>query len=159
LSCGAGAICHASARPLEEPRARQVVPVPSHPECRFPELPRFGTSAALAFLEEKETTVLRKILWSVSLGAVMTSLLLPCYGAAPEKIGKVAVAADLVAEAEVKIKSLEESLATDKSYNELKPTSIPTDAGVLAVLAQSITESEEKTAWQASAADVRDGAI
>ncbi|MGE5192282.1 MAG: hypothetical protein ACM3U2_07230 [Deltaproteobacteria bacterium] len=102
--------------------------------------------------------MLNKILVGISLGAMGMSVLLPCDAAAPAKIASVAPIADVVAEAEAKIKSLDEALASDKTYLEAKGTTIPTEAGVLAVLAQAVVESEEKAAWQASAADVRDAA-
>ncbi len=102
--------------------------------------------------------MLKKVLLSISLGALGASIWLPCYAAAPAKIAKVAPVADLVAEADAKIKLLEEALASDNSYLENKQSTIPTEAAVLAVLAQAVVESEEKSAWQATAADVRDGA-
>jgi hypothetical protein len=102
--------------------------------------------------------VLNKILVCLSLGALATSFLLPCQAAAPAKIASVAPITDVVAEAEAKIKGLEEALATENSYRENKGTSIPTAAGVLAVLAQAVVESEEKAAWQPAAADLRDAA-
>jgi cytochrome c556 len=103
--------------------------------------------------------MLKTALLGLCVGAVGLSLLLPCYAAAPVKIATVAPIGDLTAEAEVKIKSLEDALATDKSWAEGKRTAIPTDAGVLAVLAQATVESDETAAWKAAAADVRDGAI
>jgi hypothetical protein len=103
--------------------------------------------------------MLKRILLGLSVGAVGLSLLLPCYAGAPAKIATVAPIGDLVAESEAKIKSLEELLASDKSYLEGKKTTIPTEAGVLAVLAQAIVESDESAAWKPAAADVRDGAI
>jgi len=103
--------------------------------------------------------VLKKALLSISLGAIGLSFLLPCYAAAPAKIAAVAPIADVVAEADAKIKALDEALESDKSYLENKGTTIPKEAGILAVLAQAVVESEEKAAWQASAADVRDAAI
>lgn len=102
---------------------------------------------------------MKRLLLSISATALGLSLLLPCYAAAPEKIAKVAPIGDLVREADAKISSLEESLATDSSYLASKGTKIPADAGVLAVLSQAIVESEEKAAWQPSAKDVRDAAI
>jgi len=103
--------------------------------------------------------VLKKVLLSISLGAMGMSFLLPCYAAAPAKIAAVAPIADIVADADAKIKALDEALATDKAYLEAKGTTIPLEAGILAVLAQAVVESEEKAAWQPSAADVRDAAI
>ena len=102
---------------------------------------------------------MKNVLLSLSLGALALSLLLPCYAAAPVKIASVAPVSDLVREADVKIKLLEEFLFDNKSYVESKGTTIPAAAGVLAVLAQAIVESDEKAAWQSAAADVRDAAI
>jgi hypothetical protein len=101
----------------------------------------------------------KTFLLGLSVGAIGLSLLLPCYAAAPAKIATVAPIGDLVAESDAKIKSLEELLASDKSYLEGKKTTIPTEAGVLAVLAQAIVESDETAAWKPAAADVRDGAL
>lgn len=103
--------------------------------------------------------MLKKALFCVSVASLGMSILYPCQAAAPMKIAAVAPVTDLVAEAEIKIKSLDEALASDKSYLESKGTTIPADAGVLAVLAQAIAESEEKAAWKASAPDLRDGAV
>lgn len=103
--------------------------------------------------------MLKPILLSLSLGVLGLALFAPCYAAAPAKIEAVAPIADITAEAEAKVKSLEGLLETDKSYLEAKGSTIPAEAGVLAVLAQAVVESKEAAAWKASAADVRDGAI
>lgn len=103
--------------------------------------------------------MLKKLLFGASLAALGLSLMVPARAAAPVKIAEVAPAADLVAEAEAKIKSLEESLASEKSYLESKNTTIPAQAGVLAVVAQAIVESDPKPEWKASAPDLRDAAI
>lgn len=103
--------------------------------------------------------MLKKVLSAVALGALSLSVLLPCQAAAPVKIAAVAPVSDLQAEAEIKIKAVEDALATDKSYLDTKGTTLPAEAGVLAVLAQAIVESEEKPTWKASAPDLRDGAI
>jgi hypothetical protein len=102
---------------------------------------------------------MKRILLSLSLGAVVAALFAPCYAAAPAKIAAVAPIADVTAEADAKLKILDEFLASDKTYLEGKGSTIPTAAGVLAILAQAVVESEENAAWKASAADVRDGAI
>lgn len=103
--------------------------------------------------------MLKKVLFGVSAALLGVSMFYPCQAAAPMKIAEVAPVADLVAEAELKIKSLEEALASDKSYLEGKSSTIPADAGVLAILSQAIVESEEKGSWKASAPDLREGAI
>lgn len=103
--------------------------------------------------------MLKKVLMSVSLTLVAAvSILIPCFAASPVKLNKVAPVADLVAEAEGKIKSLEAALATKDSYEQGAKKSIPDDAGVLAVLAQAIAEHEDKPSWKASAPDLRDAA-
>lgn len=103
--------------------------------------------------------MLKKVLSAVALGSLSLSVLIPCQAAAPVKIAAVAPVSDLQAEADLKIKAIEEALATDKSYLDTKGTTLPAEAGVLAVLAQAIAESEEKPTWKASAPDLRDGAI
>jgi cytochrome c556 len=155
-----GLVCRASDRRFATWSVRADCPGPSHPETPF--IVRSRTSATIrrySVFRKKETTIVKNVLLSISLAAIALSFLLPCYGAAPEKIAKVAPIDDLVREADLKVKSLEDALATDKSYLESKGTTIPTEAGVLAVLSQAIVESEEKAAWQPSAKDVRDAAI
>lgn len=103
--------------------------------------------------------MLKKVLLSLSLGALGMSFLLPCFAAAPAKISAVAPIADLVAECDARIKVLDEALASDKSYLESKGKKIPEEASVLAVLAQAVAESEDKADWQPSAANLRDAAM
>jgi cytochrome c556 len=91
--------------------------------------------------------------------AATTALTLPLIAGAPVKVSEVAPAADLVAEAEAKIKLLEESLADNSKYVETNKTTLPRDAGTLAILAQGIAESEQDSALKKSAPDLRDGAI
>ncbi|MCY2963726.1 MAG: cytochrome c [Planctomycetota bacterium] len=103
--------------------------------------------------------MLRTRLLSLCAVAVAVACVVPSFAGAPVKIKEVAAGADLVIEANAKIKSLEESLADASKYQEAKASSLGRDAGVLAVLAQAVIESEDKPEWKASAADVRDGAI
>ncbi len=103
--------------------------------------------------------MLKKALLTISLGAIGMSFLLPCEAAAPAKIASVAPITDIVAEADAKIKALDEALKDNEAYLQAKGTTIPTAAGVLAILSQAVVESDEKAAWQPSAADVRDAAI
>jgi hypothetical protein len=105
--------------------------------------------------QEKETTMMKRILLTVSLAAIGLSV----QAGAPMKVASVAPVVDLAAEAEAKIKILETALADDKSYTEGKGKTIPVAAGTLSVLAQAIVESDEKVAWSATAADVRDAAM
>ncbi|MFN8856230.1 MAG: hypothetical protein ACK50P_11740, partial [Planctomycetaceae bacterium] len=99
--------------------------------------------------------MLRVCLLSLSVSVVAVA----CFAAAPVKIKDVASGADLVLEADAKIKALEEALASADKYQEAKAGPLGRDASVLAALSQAIVESEEKPQWKASAADVRDGAV
>ncbi len=103
--------------------------------------------------------MIKKSVGCVACAAVLAVLLAPCFAAAPVKIEKVAPAADLVLEAEAKIQSLEAALESNDTYLQGKKTQIPTDAGVLAVLAQAIAESSEDSALKKSAPALRDAAI
>jgi hypothetical protein len=100
----------------------------------------------------------KNVLLCISLVALALSSLLPSYAAAPAKITAVAPVGILVGEADARIKLLEENLASNDTYIQAKGKKIPDEAGALSVLAQAIVESEEKATWQATAADVRDGA-
>lgn len=105
--------------------------------------------------------MLRKMLLGTSCAALALGLFLPCQAAAPAKLSEVAPVADLVTEAEGKIKILEEELATEAAYNEAKaPPSrlLATNASTLSVLAQSVAEHEDDSAWKKSAPDIRDAA-
>jgi hypothetical protein len=107
---------------------------------------------------EKEKTVLKKILLGVSCAALSASLVIPVFAAAPVKISTVAPTGDLVAEIGELLKSLEEALASNDAYLQAKATTIPTEAGVLAVLAQAVVDAEDKAGYKGSAADLRDAA-
>ena len=103
--------------------------------------------------------MLKSVLVSISLGTIGLALVWTCDAAAPAKIAQVAPMKDLAAEADAKVKALETSLADNQSYLSSKGTTLPADAGVLAVLAQAVAESDEQAAWKPAAADVRDAAI
>jgi hypothetical protein len=103
--------------------------------------------------------MLKKLLMSLALGAIGFAILLPCYAAAPAKIATVAPIADLTAQADARVKAIEDALKDNDEYLKAKPKALPGDAAVLAVLAQAIAESEEKAAWQATAPDVREAAL
>jgi hypothetical protein len=103
--------------------------------------------------------MLKKIALTVSLGAIGLALVIPTYAAAPVKISTVAPIADIAAQADARVKALEEALKSDEEFNKAKGKTIPSEAGVLAVLAQAIAESDEKAGWQATAADVREAAL
>jgi len=102
---------------------------------------------------------MKKIALTVALSAVGLSLVIPAFAAAPAKISSVAPIADIAAQADARVKILEESLKSDEEFNKAKGKTIPSEAGVLAVLAQAIAESDEKAGWQATAPDVRDAAL
>src|SRR5262249_54431729 len=93
-----------------ENRAGQIVPGPSHPEAMVHGVVDVSTCQPRLLFSEKEIAVLKKALLYISLGAIGVSFLLPCYAAAPAKIAAVAPIADIVAEADAKIKALDEAL-------------------------------------------------
>ncbi|MBS0260557.1 MAG: hypothetical protein JSS02_01265 [Planctomycetes bacterium] len=103
--------------------------------------------------------MLKKIALTFAVSAVGLSLVIPTFAAAPVKISAVAPVADIAAQADARVKALEEALKSDEEFNKAKGKLIPSEAGVLAALAQAIAESEEKAGWQATAPDVRDAAI
>lgn len=103
--------------------------------------------------------MLRKCLLSLCAAAVAAVAFVPVFAGSPVPIKQVASGDDLVVEANAKIKALEEAVSDADKYKEAKAGPLSRDAGVLAVLAQAILESEEKPQWKGSAADVRDAAI
>lgn len=101
--------------------------------------------------------MLKKLSMSLACGAIGLAWLLPCCAAPPAKIAAVAPIGDVVAAVDASVKVLDEKLASSDEYNQAKkPVAI--EATVIAVLAQAVADSEEKAAWQATAADVREGA-
>ena len=78
---------------------------------------------------------------------------------AAEKLSTVTPVADLVTEAEAKIKDLEGLLADNDAYTKAKKKGVPQAAGTLAILAQAIAQHDEDSAMKKSAADVRDAAM
>jgi hypothetical protein len=78
---------------------------------------------------------------------------------AADKLSTVTPVADLVAEAELKLKELEGFVADGDTYTKNKKKGIPQAAGTLAVLAQAIAQHDEESAWKKSAPAVRDAAI
>jgi hypothetical protein len=110
-----------------------------------------------ALFEFKECPVVQKMWLPLALTLLTGACLAPVHAA--EKLSTVAPVADLVAEAELKIKEIEESLATPDAYTKAKKKGVPQSAGTLAVLAQAIAEHDEESAWKKSAADIRDGAL
>ena len=103
--------------------------------------------------------MMNKLFASLTVGALALALFVPCQAAPPIKIASVAPIADIVGQVDARVKALEEALKSNEDYDKAKGKTIPAEAGVLAVLAQAVAESEEKAAWQASAADVRDAAM
>lgn len=101
----------------------------------------------------------KRTLWSAAFVVATSAFVVPCFAKAPVEIAKVAPVADLVMEAEGKVKALEAALETNETYTAAKNKTIPAEAGVLAVLAQAIAEDTDKAAWKASAPDLRDAAI
>lgn len=100
----------------------------------------------------------KKLLLSISVGAIGLSFLVPSYAAAPAKISTVAPAADIAAQVDASVKALEEYLATSESYTQNKMKKVPVEGAVIAVLAAAVVDSDEKdkVSWNAAAADVRE---
>lgn len=84
---------------------------------------------------------------------------IPVVAAEKPKISTVAPAGDLTAEVTAKIEVLQGALADNDSYSKAKMKVIPQNAGVLAVLAQGLAETDEASPAKASAGDLRDAAI
>ena len=103
--------------------------------------------------------MLKFCLLSLSSAAVALALSLPCDAAPPVKIKEVAPVADLVTEADAKIKLIEGHLENETTFDEVKKDrKLATDAYVLAILAQGVAEHDDASAWKATAADVREAA-
>ncbi len=101
--------------------------------------------------------MVKKLWLPLALTMLVSACLVPAFAA--EKLSTVTPVADLVAEAEIKIKDLETLLTDNDSYTKAKKKGIPQAAGTLAILAQAIAEHDEDSAMKKSAADVRDAAM
>ncbi|MDB5341447.1 MAG: hypothetical protein JWN70_7066 [Planctomycetaceae bacterium] len=101
--------------------------------------------------------MVQKMWLPLALTMLAGACLVPAQAA--DKLSTVTPVADLVAEAETKIKDIEALLADNDSYTKAKKKGVPQAAGVLAVLAQSIAHHDEDSSWKKSAADIRDAAI
>lgn len=100
--------------------------------------------------------VRKSMCWGALL--VVGAIVLPVYAASPVKIADVAPIEDFTTEADAKVKSLEEALKDQTSFDAGKKKTIPEEAGILAILAQAVAEHSGSAAWKDSAADVRDAA-
>ena len=101
--------------------------------------------------------MVKKLWLPLALTVLAGACLVPAYAA--DKLSTVTPVADLVTEAETKIKDLEELLKDNDTYTKAKKKGIPQGAGTLAVLAQAIAQHDEDSAMKKSAADLRDAAI
>ena len=101
--------------------------------------------------------MVQKMWLPLALTLLAGACLVPAQAA--DKLSTVTPVADLVAEAETKIKDIEALLADNDSYTKAKKKQVPQAAGTLAVLAQGIAQHDEDSAWKKSAADLRDAAI
>jgi|SRR5579872_1146076 len=71
-----------------------------------------------------------------------------CDASPPATIAQVAPVSDLTAAAQGKIEALESALADEQSYLSNKESTLAGEAGVLAVLAQAVAESDGEMGWQ-----------
>lgn len=101
--------------------------------------------------------MVQKMWLPLALTLLAGACLVPAQAA--DKLSTVTPVADLVAEAETKIKDLEALLSSSDSYTKAKKKGVPQGAGTLALLAQGIAQHDEDSDWKKSAADIRDGAI
>ena len=101
--------------------------------------------------------MVQKVWLPLALTLLAGACLVPARAA--DKLSAVTPVADLVAEAESKIKDIEALVADDASYAKAKKKGVPQAAGTLATLAQGIAQHDEDSGWKKSAADVRDAAI
>ena len=101
--------------------------------------------------------MVQKMWLPLALTLLAGACLVPAQAA--DKLSTVTPVADLVAEAELKLKELEGFVADGDTYTKNKKKGIPQAAGTLAVLAQGIAEHDEESAWKKSAADIRDAAL
>lgn len=108
---------------------------------------------------------MKRLALATCLISIGVASLVPVFAGAPVKMGSVAPVNELAAEAETKIVGIETGmtdpdtkLLSAEKYNQVKK-GIADDAGVLAVLAQAVAESDGDAAWKKSAADLRDAAI
>lgn len=74
------------------------------------------------------------------------------------KMSEIAPAEDLVAAVDAKIVALEKYVGDAATFKK-SGEKLTRDAGMLAVLAQAIVEHDQPSAWQKSAADVREAAM
>lgn len=102
--------------------------------------------------------MVQKLWLPLALTLVIGASVAPAY--AVEKLSTVAPVADLVTDAEAKIKELEEKLLKDNdTYTKGKKKQVPQAAGTLAMVAQAIAEHDEDSKLKKSAPDLRDAAI
>jgi len=116
-------------------------------------------AAGISRLRMMKERLVKKVLWGMSILAVAAGLILPVTAADEVKLDKVAPAADLVKEVEVRIEALDEALATNDSYLAAKKSGIPGDASIVALVAQVLTQHPDKASYKGSAPDVRDAAV
>ena len=102
--------------------------------------------------------MVKKVALFLSVAALAGAFLAPAFAAEKVKMSEVAPAADLLTEAKAAVASLETALASNDSYLKGKKKAIPKDAGLVAILAQSLAEYEGADV-PVAAADLRDAAV
>jgi len=100
-----------------------------------------------------------RLLTALSVVIVTASLLIPLFAEAPIPVKEVAPLTDLVFEVNARIAELEESLATEETYEDLKEDDIRRAFGVLACLAQAIAEHGDAEQTEIAGPALRDAAL
>jgi len=100
-----------------------------------------------------------RLLTALSVALVMVSVLIPLTADAPVPVADVAPLGDLVFEANARIAELEESLATEELYEDLKEDDVRRAFGVLACLGQAIAEHGDADQTDIAGPALRDAAL
>lgn len=98
--------------------------------------------------------MIHKILPAISIVAVALAFTWPCRAAWPRPISETIAWADLLAETEGRIRSIEESLASDERVGSTRRPRLTGDMALLKILAAAIAESDEQAAAKVAAGDL-----
>ncbi len=102
----------------------------------------------------------RRLAFGLCALAALCVNLLPAIGEAPQKVVEIATADDLVAEVNSKVELLGQQHASADAFAKAgEKKEVNQAAGVVAVMAQAITEHPDKAKAKFNAADVRDAAL
>ncbi len=100
-----------------------------------------------------------RLITALSVAILTVSLFLPLFAEAPVPVKDVAPLEDLVFEVNARIAELDESLATQKKYEDLKEDDVRRAFGVLACLGQAIAEHASAEETDIAGPALRDAAL